>query len=345
MTRDHAVPANMGRRLLLTAGLLLAGHVGLGGMGGSAARAEAPSEIRLDYAYYSPESLVIKKFGWLEEEFKPDNITVKWVLSQGSNRALEYLNSGSSDFASTSGISALVSRANGQPVKTVYIFNTQEASTLLVAKDSPIRSVPELKGKKVAATKGTDPFFFLLRALNAHGLNKNDVQIVHLQHPEGRTALERGDVDAWAGLDPFIAATELEAGSKTIYRNPDFSSYGFLNTTDQFIEKYPQHLQRVLNTYERARLWILANPDEAIAIVAEASKQSVPVIKQQFTRANFTKAVPDAQHIGTLKATAPLLLEEEIVRKGTDLDKYIGELVDDRFARAAVESQAKAKGQ
>lgn len=340
---DLSVPHPI-RRALLGVGLMAAAVFALG-VAAPARADEAPSEIKLDYAYYSPESLVIKKFGWLEEEFKPDGITVKWVLSQGSNRALEYLNSGSSDFASTSGISALVSRANGQPVKTVYIFNTQEASTLLVAKDSTITSVPELKGKKVAATKGTDPFFFLLRALNAHGLSKNDVQIVHLQHPEGRTALERGDVDAWAGLDPFIAATELEAGSKTIYRNPAFSSYGFLNTTDTFIAKYPQHLQRVLNVYERARLWILAHPDEAIAIVAEASKQSEPVIRQQFTRANFTKAIPDEQHLGTLKATAPLLLQEEIVRKGTDLDKYIGELVDDRFARVAVETQAKAKGQ
>lgn len=341
--RDPSSPHPI-RRALIGAGLMAAAVVALG-LPTVAHAKEAPREIKLDYAYYSPESLVIKKFGWLEDEFKPDDITVKWVLSQGSNRALEYLNSGSSDFASTSGISALVSRANGQPVKTVYIFNTQEASTLLVTKDSTISSVPELKGKKVAATKGTDPFFFLLRALNAHGLSKNDVQIVHLQHPEGRTALERGDVDAWAGLDPFIAATELEAGSKTIYRNPDFSSYGFLNTSDQFIEKYPQHLQRVLNVYERARLWILANQEEAIAIVAEASKQSVPVIRQQFTRANFTKAIPDAQHIGTLKATAPLLLQEEIVRKGTDLDKYIGELVDDRFVRVAVETQAKVKGQ
>ena len=77
--------------------------------------ADAPKEIRLDYAYYSPESLVIKKFGWLEDEFKKDGIAIKWLLSQGSNRSLEFLNSGSSDFASTSGISALVRRANGQP--------------------------------------------------------------------------------------------------------------------------------------------------------------------------------------------------------------------------------------
>lgn len=302
------------------------------------AAAEAPSEIRLDYAYYSPPSLVIQKFGWLEEEFEEDGIAIRWVFSQGSNRALEYLNSGSSDFASTSGISALVSRANGQPVKTVYIFNTQEASTLLVTADSPIQSVTDLQGRRVAATKGTDPFFFLLRALDAHGLSQSDVEIVHLQHPEGRTALERGDVDAWAGLDPFIAATELEAGSRTIYRNPDFSSYGFLNTTDEFIERYPDHLQRVLNVYERARLWILENEEEAVAITAEASSQSPEVIAQQFTRADFTKPVPEDQHIETLVATAPLLVQEQIVRRGTDLEPFIEELVDDRFARNAVEN-------
>jgi len=305
------------------------------------AMADSPKEIRLDYAYYSPPSLVIKKFGWLEDEFKKDGIEIKWLFSQGSNRSLEFLNSGSSDFASTSGISALVSRANGQPVKTVYIFNTQEASALAVTKNSPITSVAELKGKKIAATKGTDPFFFLLRALHANGLKKSDVEIVHLQHPEGRVALEQGSVDAWAGLDPFLAATELDAGSKLIYRNPAFSSYGFLNTSDDFIRKYPEHLTRVLTVYERARQWILANPEEVAKLVAEESKQSVEVIKRQLTRANFTKPIPEAQHIDTLYATAPILLDEEIVRKGTDLNRFIAELVDDSFAKAAVKATAK----
>lgn len=301
-----------------------------------AALADAPKSIGLDYAYYSPESLVLKKFGWIEEEFAKDGIEIKWVFSQGSNKSLEFLNAGASDFSSTSGISALVSRANGFPVKTVYIFNTQEASALLVAKDSPLKSLEELKGKKVAATKGTDPFFFLLRSLNTVGLTKDDVEIVHLQHPDGRTALEQGRVDAWAGLDPFMAATELEAGSRVIYRNPDFSSYGFLNTTDDFIRKYPDQLKRVLAQYERARQWILANPDETIRIVAEAASQSEAIIRQQFTRANFTKAIPDDQHIGTLKATIPLLLSEQIVKPGTDLDAVLGELVDTSFAQAVV---------
>jgi sulfonate transport system substrate-binding protein len=306
-----------------------------------ASAAAAPKEIKLDYAYYSPLSLIIRKNAWLEDEFKKENIPVKWVLSLGSNRALEYLNSGASDFGSTSGVSALVSRANGFPVKTVYIFNTQEASALLLPKGSPIQSVAELKGKKVAATKGTDPFFFLLRTLHANGLRKNDVEIVHLQHPDGRTALEQGRVDAWAGLDPHMAASELEASSRVLYRNPAFSSYGFLNTTDEFINKYPEHLKRVLKVYERARLWALANPDETAKIVAEESKLSVPVAKRQLTRADFTKPIPEKMHLDALYATAPILLDEEIVRKGTDLNKFIKELVDDRFIKAVIASNSR----
>ncbi len=307
-----------------------------------ASAAQAPKEIRLDYAYYSPPSLVIKRFGWLEEEFRPEGTTIRWVLSQGSNRSLEYLNGGSTDFASTSGLSALVSRANGYPVKTVYIFNTQEASALVVVKHSPVHSIQELKGKKIAATKGTDPYFFLLRALHANGLKRSNVEIVHLQHPDGRVALEQGKVDAWAGLDPFLAATELEAGSRLIYRNPLFSSYGFLNTTDEFAAKQPDALRRVLATYERARLWILAHPEETAQLVAEESKQSVAVIKQQLTRADFTKPLPVAQHIDTLRATIPLLVEEDIVKKGVDLNQVLAELIDDRFALAVVRDRTRA---
>lgn len=326
--------ASSSRRRLLT---LLA--LAVSTLGGTLHAAEAPpKEIRLDYAYYSPPSLVIKKFGWLEQEFKSSNTPIKWVFSQGSNNSLEFLNSGSSDFASTSGISALVSRANGYPVKTVYIFNTQEASALAVNKDSTIRSVADLKGKKVAATKGTDPFFFLLRTLHANGLKKNDVEIVHLQHPEGRIALDKKLVDAWAGLDPHLAAAELDSGARLVYRNPTFSSFGFLNTTDEFARRHPETLVRVLRVYERARLWILANPEETAKLVAEESKQSVPVIRQQLSRANFKQPVPAAIHIDSIRATLPILVEEEIVKKGVDLNKALTDLVEIRYAEAAVKA-------
>src|SRR5699024_3525049 len=120
-----------------------------------------PEKIRLDYAYYSPTSLVLKKFGWLEEEFEEEGIEIEWALSQGSNKALEFLNSDSVDFGSSAGAAALMSKANGAPIKNVYISSKPEWTALVANPDSGITTIEDLKGKKVAATLGTDPYIFL----------------------------------------------------------------------------------------------------------------------------------------------------------------------------------------
>lgn len=300
------------------------------------AHAEAPKEVRLDYAYYSPPSLVLKKFGWLEQDLKAENIPVKWVFSQGSNRSLEFLNSGSVDFGSTAGLAAVLSKANGNPIKGVYIFLRPEWTALLVAKDSPIRTIADLKGKKIAATKGTDPFLFLLRSLHTEGLKKSDIEHVALQHADGRTALEQGRVDAWAGLDPLMAASEVDAGSKLIYRNVAFNTYGFLNTSEKFAKEHPEYVKKVIAAYEKARKWIIANPDETAKIVAEEAKLSLPVAKLQLTRNDFRNPVPGEEHAKAFKSAAGILVEEELVRKGTDVNKVIDELIEPGFAKAVV---------
>lgn len=301
----------------------------------SSTAAELPKELRVDYAYYSPPSLVVKRFGWLEEEFKKDGVPVKWVLSQGSNRALEFLNGGSLDFGSTAGLASVLSRANGNPIKGIYVYSRPEWATLVVAKDSPIKTVADLKGKKIAATKGTDPYLFLLRSLHTQGLKRTDIEHVHLQHGDGRVALEQKRVDAWAGLDPHTAASELEAGSRLIYRNVAFNTYGFLNTTDSFAAKYPETVERVIRTYERARKWITANPEETAKILSEEAKISLPVAKLALSRNDFSNPVPGKEHIEALKAAAPILIEEDLVKKGTDVNKVIDELVEPRYTQAA----------
>ncbi len=297
---------------------------------------EPLQELRVDYAYYSPPSLILKHFGWLEEEFKADGVPVKWIFSQGSNRSLELLNSGSVDFGSTAGLAAVLSRANGNPVKGVYIFSRPEWATLVVVKDSPIRSVSDLKGKKVAATKGTDPYLFLLRSLNKVGLKKTDIEHVHLQHPDGRVALEQKRVDAWAGLDPHTAASELEAGSRLLYRNVAFNTYGFLNTSDRFATQYPDAVKKVIRAYERARAWIIANPGETAKLVAAEAKISLPVAQLQLTRNDFSNPIPGAEHSQALKAAGGLLIEEDLVKKGTDVDQVIDVWIDPSFAQAAI---------
>jgi sulfonate transport system substrate-binding protein len=302
------------------------------------AHAAAPlKELRLDYAYYSPTSLALRRFGWLEEEFKGDGTAVKWVLSAGSNRALEYLNAGSIDFGSSAGLAALLAKANGNPIRTPYIFSRPEWTALVVRKDSPVRSVADLKGKKIAATKGTDPYLFLLRTLKANGLQRSDIEHVALQHADGRAALEQGRVDAWAGLDPHMAASELESGSRLIYRNVAFNTYGFLNAREEFLATRPAESARVIRAYERARLWVQANPAEAAKILSEEAKVSLPVALLQIKlRSDFSHPLPSSEHIKALQVAAPILQQESLVRSGIDLNKTIADLVDTRFAQSLI---------
>src|SRR5476649_3084453 len=238
---------------LRTAAKLLAGACALAFTLQPAAQAAetVPAEVHLDYAYYSPLSLVLKHFGWLEQALPKTKVT--WVLSQGSNRSLEYLNSGGVDFGSSASLSAVLARANGSPIKSIYSYSRAEWTALVVRKDSPLKTVADLKGKKIAATKGTDPYLFTLRALEQAGLKKDDVELLHLQHPDGRIALEKGDVDAWAGLDPHMAASEIQAGSRLLYRNNNFNSFGVISATETYAKEHPKAIETVLAAYEKAR--------------------------------------------------------------------------------------------
>ena len=289
----------------------------------------APAEVHLDYAYYSPVSLVLKHFGFLEKALPQTKVS--WVLSQGSNRSLEYLNSGGVDFASSASLAAVLSRANGSPIKSVYVYSRAEWTALVVRKDSPYQSVADLKGKKIAATKGTDPYLFTLRSLQQAGLKKDDVELVHLQHPDGRTALEKGDVDAWAGLDPHMAASEIQAGSRLLYRNKDFNSYGVVSVTEQFAKAHPQTITKVLGAYEKARDWAVKHPDEFAKLLADESGLPLEVAKLQLSRTDLSTPFLNSKDVVSSKAAAPILVSEELVRKGVNVDQVIDQLIDTSF--------------
>jgi sulfonate transport system substrate-binding protein len=294
----------------------------------------APTEVHLDYAYYSPVSLVLKHFGWLEQALPQTKVS--WVFSQGSNRSLEYLNSGGVDFASSASLSAVLARANGSPIKSVYVYSRAEWTALVVRKDSPLKTLADLKGKKIAATKGTDPYLFTLRALQQAGLNKDDVELLHLQHPDGRIALEKGDVDAWAGLDPHMAASEIQAGSRLLYRNKDFNSYGVISVNETYAKEHPEAIKTVLAAYEKARRWSLDNPDELARLLAKESGLPLDVARLQLSRTDLTSPRLTDKDLIASKAAAPILVSEELVRKGTHVDQVIDQLIDPGVADAVV---------
>ena len=130
-------------------------------------------------------------------------------------------------------------------------------------------------------TRGTDPHIFLVRALLGVKLTEKDITPVLLQHPDGKTALIRGDVQAWAGLDPMMAQAEVEDGAKLFYRNKDANTWGILNVREEFLKDHPDLVKRVLAVYEEARKYSLANYDEVKRVFIAATKLPDAVVDKQ----------------------------------------------------------------
>jgi sulfonate transport system substrate-binding protein len=309
---------------------------------GSSAQAAQPEAIRLDYAYYNPLSLVLKEKGWLEQDLAKQNIKVEWVLSQGSNKALEFLNGSSIDFGSTAGAAALIGRANGNPLKAIYIYSKPEWTALVTGPKSTIKSVADLKGKRVAATRGTDPYIFLLRALDQAGLSEKDIELIPLQHPDGRAALEKGDVDAWAGLDPHMAKAELESGAKLFYRNPEFNSYGVLNVREEFAKQHPALVNQVLAAYQKARQWAVEHPQELKKTLATEAKLSDAVAARQLERTNFTDVTFGREQRNTIAAAGDVLKKSGVIEQSVDITQTINALIDTQFADKIAGDKVKA---
>jgi sulfonate transport system substrate-binding protein len=294
--------------------------------------ADKPSTITIDWATYNPVSILLKNQGLLEKEFAKDGIAIRWVQSAGSNKALEFLNAGSIDFGSTAGSAALVAKINGNPIKSIYVFSRPEWTALVTTKDSTIKSVADLKGKRVAVTRGTDPHIFLVRALLSAGLSEKDITPVLLQHADGKTALIRGDVDAWAGLDPMMAAAEVEDGAKLFYRNAAANTWGILNVREEFAVANPDLVRRVLAVYEQARKYSLAHYDELKAdFVAVTKLPDAVVDKQLKERTELTHSKIGAAQRESILAAGVALQQAGVIKPEVDVKKTLDDLIDDQY--------------
>jgi sulfonate transport system substrate-binding protein len=311
-----------------------AGLVPLGLTRGARA-ADKPSEIRVDWATYNPVSMVLRDKGLFEKEFEKDGIGVRWVQSLGSNKALEFLNAGSIDFGSTAGSAALLGRINGNPIKSIYVYSRPEWTALVTRKDTGIAKITDLKGKRVAVTRGTDPHIFLVRALLSVGLSEKDIVPVLLQHPDGKTALIRGDVDAWAGLDPMMAQAQVQDGAVLFYRNKAANTYGILNSSEDFLNKYPDLAKRVLAVYERARKYSLANYDDEKRVFMDVTKLPGDVVDIQLKeRTDLTFNRIGAEQRDTILQAGLALQQAGVIQANVDVKKTLDDLVDDRFVTA-----------
>lgn len=320
-------------RKVLTAAVLVGG-LALTACAGESADADtsATDTLRIDYATYNPLSLIIKDQGWLEEELDGN---VEWVYSAGSNRANENLRANAIDVGSTAGSAALLSRSTGTPIQTISVVGDVEWTALVVGDDSDIESVADLEGRSVAATRGTDPYFFLVQAVEEAGLELSDVEVQNVQHADGFAALNNGSVDAWAGLDPIMAGGE--DSTEFLHRDVGLNTYSFLNATESFIEEEPELAQLVVDTYEKARAWALENPAETAQLLADEGEIELDVARIVIEeRSGFDiSPVPGEEQHSVLANIAPIFVTSGDVDHQEDVDEALETLFAPQFAQNA----------
>lgn len=326
----------MSKKLSKAAALAVATSLALSGC--AAGGDPELDKIGLDFAYWNPLSLVIKDQGWLEAELADQGIEVEWIHSLGSSTALENLNAEAIDIGSSAGSAIFAARANGATLKTVGVFSQPNWGTIVVPANSDIKSVSDLAGKTIAAASGTDPYFFVLQALAREGLSSSDVTIVNLIHADGQKALENGDVDAWAGLDPLTATSQRTTGSVILVNEPSFNTWGVLSATEKFLDAHPDLVELVLVQYERARAWIAENPEQAIEILARDAGLNVEdatTVLSERTKIDVS-LIPGEVQLDVFRTILPVLVNEDKVKSQEAAELALQELIDDSIARKVV---------
>jgi sulfonate transport system substrate-binding protein len=203
-------------------------------------------------------------------------------------------------------------------------------------KDTKIFKIADLKGKRVAVTRGTDPHIFLVRALQSVGLSEKDIIPVLLQHPDGKTALIRGDVDAWAGLDPMMAQAEVQDGARLFYRNKAANTRGILSTREEFLRDHPDLVKRVIAVYEKARKYALAHYDEerkAFQAVTKLSDKIADIQLKERTDLHYNKI--GAEQRDSILQAGFALQKAGVLPASVDVKKAVDDLIDDKYVTAS----------
>jgi sulfonate transport system substrate-binding protein len=266
---------------------------------GVAANAQPHSEtLRIGYQKSASLFVLQKAQGTLEKRLAPLNVDVRWVEFPAGPQLLEGLNVGSVDVGYVGEAPPIFAQAAG--ANFLYIGNdpaSPEAEAIVVSKDSPLKTVADLKGKKVVLNKGSNVHYLVVRALEKAGLKYSDILPVFLPPADARAAFEKGAVDAWAIWDPFLSAAEKQLGVRQLAdgRGGVANNYQYYLGERGFVQRRPDVIKVLFEDSVEQGRWIKANLKQAAAIIAPIQGLDADVVESALRRYQFAVApVSDA---------------------------------------------------
>ncbi|QND16834.1 aliphatic sulfonate ABC transporter substrate-binding protein [Rhizobium leguminosarum] len=287
----------------------------------------ADKVVRIGYQKYGT-LVLLKGKGTLEKKLESIGYTVEWTEFPGGPQLLEALNAGAVDFGSTGETPPIFAQAANAPL--VYIAHEPPAprgEAILVPKDSPIKSVAELKGKKVAFNKGSNVHYLLVKALEEAGLTYDDVESSFLAPADGRAAFEKGAVDAWVIWDPFQAAAEVAVEAREL-RNGEgiVPNHQFYLGTKALVDGHAEAIDVLIDAISEIDEWTKSDTAAAAAELSPSVGIPEPVLVKALERQSYgVKSLDDTvvaqqQNIADTFFKLKLIPKEvtiaDVVRKG-----------------------------
>lgn len=241
--------------------------------------AGTPKELRIGYQKYGT-LVILKARGTLEKRLAEKGVAVKWTEFPFGPPLLEAINVGSIDVGTTGEAPPIFAQAAGADL--VYIGNeppAPSAEALIVPKDSPLRTVADLKGKKIAVGKGANANFLLVKLIENAGLKFSDVEVAYLPPADARAAFESGRVDAWAIWDPFLAAAEKQLNARAVADGKGaVANHQFYLAARAYAEKHPEIVHILLDEIDKIDQWGRQNPKEVAKFIAPLIGIDLPII-------------------------------------------------------------------
>ncbi len=240
---------------------------------------------------------IVKQRGDLDQALKAQGIQVKWVEFPAGPQLLEGLNVGSVVFGESGEAPPIFAQAASPNL--VYVANqpaAPNAEALIVQKNSPIQSIQDLKGKRVALNKGSNVHYLLLKLLEKNQLTLQDIQVVYLPPADARAAFEKGAVDAWVIWDPFFAAAEQQIGARVLATGQNLvSNHQFYLADRKFAEQHPEVLKTVVQQLNQTTEWVKTHQDDAARLLEKPTALDFNILKTSISRMGFgvTPLSPD----------------------------------------------------
>lgn len=244
--------------------------------------------VRIGHQKFDPFTLV-KARGGLEKRLESLGVKVEWTEFQSGPPMLEALNVGSIDIGRTGDAPPVIAQAADAPL--VYIGGSapkDQSSAVIVKSDSSIRSVADLKGKKIAYAKGSSANYLIVKVLETASLTLDDVESVYLAPGDARSAFEQGDVDAWVIWDPFYAAAQQQSNARVIRDSKGLvTNRDFYLASKTFAESGADIIQVIKAETQEVAAWADENPDEVVSILSPLLGIEAPILNIVTKRRNY----------------------------------------------------------